>query len=131
MLKATLTKEVTVETPNNVGVAAKLTGLVANQAKANIRAAWAEGVNGQGHFSLITDSNQKVIDALKGEFPKIQEREVLVFDAKNAIGELAEVASKIGNANIDIDYIFTTFLDNKPAIVVYTKDNKKALALFN
>jgi hypothetical protein len=131
MLTATLTKEINIETPNTVGIAAKLTQIVAKQTNANIRAAWASGFNGQGHFSLITDNNLKAIEALKTEFPKIKEREVLVVNAKNTVGEIADVTNKISQANLSIDFLFTTYFGDKPAIVISTDNNKKALELFN
>lgn len=131
MIKATLTKEITVETPNTIGTAAKLTQLVSNQAKANIRAAWASGLNGKGHFSLITDNNQKVLEALKKDYPNSKEHEVVVLNVQNSVGKIAEVTNKISEAGLDIDYILTTYIEEHPAIIVSTNDNKKALNLFN
>lgn len=130
MYKATLTKEISVETANAKGIAAKLTQLVANQAKANIRSAWASGTNGTGHFSLITDSNTKVMEALKKDFPKLQEQEVLVLNVKNHLGDIAEITTQISNADLNINYLYTTYFDNQPAVVVSTSDNKKAQGLF-
>jgi len=130
MINATLTKEITIDTPNAVGVAAKVTELVSHQAKANIRAAWAYGTNGQGHFSLITDNNQKAIDALKAEYPKTQEHEVLVLNVPNSVGMIEEVTTKISEAGLSIDFLYTTYFEDKPAIVLSSNDNKKALSLF-
>lgn len=131
MVKAILTKEISIDTPNGVGIAAKVAQLVSGQAKANIRAAWASGVNGSGHFSLITDANQKVMDALKGEFPKLKEQDVLVFDVKNALGDIAMVTEQLSKANLNINYLYTTYVDEKPALILSTDDNKKALGLFS
>lgn len=130
MYKAMLTKEITVETPNTVGIAAKVTDVVAKQAKANIRAAWAAGENGKGHFSLITDNNGKVMDMLKKDYPTTKEHEVLVLGVTNAMGEIADITNKISDANLNIHYLYTTWYDNKPAIVMSTDDNKKAYSLF-
>lgn len=130
MLKATLTKEISIETPNKIGVAAKVTQVISNQAKANIRAAWAAGENGQGYFSLITDNNAKVLDLLKKDYPKTQEREVLVLGAQDTIGTIADITNKLSNANLNINYLYTTSYDNQPALVLSTDDNKKALGLF-
>ena len=115
MFKAMLTKEISIETPNKVGVAAKVTQVISNQAKANIRAAWAAGENGQGHFSLITDNNAKVIEMLKKEYPETEEHEVLVLGVTNAMGEIAQVTEMLSKANLNINYLYTTYYDNKPA----------------
>jgi hypothetical protein len=131
MVKATLAKELYIETKDSIGIAAKVTKLVSSQAKANIRAAWAAAENGHGHFSLITDSNQKVLEALKTDFPTTKELEVLVVDASNKMGEIADITSQISNANININYLYTTYFDNKPALILSTTDNKKALGLFS
>lgn len=130
MVKATLTKEIHIETQDTIGTAAKVTQLVSNQAKSNIRAAWAAGENGHGHFSLITDSNLKALEALKGEFPTSKELEVLVIDASNQIGDIANITKQISGANININYLYTTYFDNKPSVILSTTDNKKALGLF-
>lgn len=130
MTKALLTKGITIETADAIGTAAKVTQLVSKQAKANIRAAWATGENGHGYFSLITDSNAKALDALKKEFPKTQEQELLVLGADNQAGEIFTITEQLSKANININYLYTTLLDNKPALVLSTNDNKKALGIF-
>lgn len=131
MYKAMLAKEISVETPNTIGIAAKLTDVVAKQAKANIRSVWASGTNGKGQFSLITDNNTKVIELLKKEYPKTQEHEVLVLGVNNAMGEIADITSQLSKASLNIEYMYTTWYDNKPAVVLSTDDNKKACGLFN
>jgi hypothetical protein len=130
-INATLTKELTVETPNTTGTAAKVSHLVSEQAHANIQAAWAFGDGSKGHFSLITDNNQKALAALKKDYPNIQEHEVLVFHVANSIGAIEEVTQKISKAGLDIEYLYTTYFENQPAIVLSTNDNKKAMTLFS
>jgi len=131
MSTATLTKEITIETPNGTGIAAKVTQLVSQQAKANIRAAWAFGNSNKGHFSLITDNNQKAIEALKAEYPETKENEVLVINVPNSVGKIQEVSTKISQAGLNINYLYTTYFEEKPAIVLSTNDNKKACTLLN
>jgi hypothetical protein len=131
MMKATLTKEICIETMNKIGVAAQVTELVSNQAKANIRSAWAAGENGSGHFSLITDSNQKALEALKKDFPDTKEHEVLVLAGHDHLGGIAEVTSKLSKADLNINYLYTSIFDDKPALILSTNDNKKALGLLN
>lgn len=130
MVKATLTKGIVIETPDTIGTAAKVADLISKQAKANIRAAWAAGTDGHGHFSLITDSNQKALEVLKKDFPKTQEKEVLVLNVPNHLGEMAEITTQLSKANININYLYTSTFDDKPALILSTNDNKKALGLF-
>lgn len=131
MAKASITKGISIETTDTLGTAAKVTNLISNQAKANIRAAWAAGENGHGHFSLITDHNDKALEALKNEFPTTKEQEVLVINADNQLGEIATITNQISQANININFLYTTTFDNKPALILSTNDNKKALELIN
>lgn len=131
MYKATLTKEITVETPNEKGVAAKLSHLLSDQAKVNIRSGWGLGINGIGRFNLITDNNQKAIEALKGTYPKTSETEILIVNTKDQLGEIAEVTDKISQAGININFLHGTYIDGKPVIVISTDDNQKALGLFS
>jgi hypothetical protein len=131
MYKATLVKEISIQTPNEKGIAAKLSGLVAGHAGVNIRFGWAVGINGSGHFSLMTDDNEKVLEALKNDFPEAKEIDVVLIDTQDAVGELAEITDKIWNADLDIHFIQATYLDNKPVIVVSTNDNQKVLDLWS
>lgn len=131
MYKASLAKEVTIETENTKGIAAKVTGLIANKAGANIRAGWALGLNGKGIFSWITDNNDKVVDALKKDYPTVKEVEVIMIEGKDKAGEVAEITDKISHAGLNIDFLYTTYLNNKPTIIVATENNQKALTLFN
>ena len=129
MSKASLTKGISIETKDTLGTAAKVTNLISNQAKANIRAAWAAGENGHGYFSLITDHNDKALEALKKDFPTTREQEVLVVNANNQLGEIANITNQISKANININFLYTTTFDNKPAVILSTTDNKKAMEL--
>lgn len=131
MFKATLAKEVTVETENTKGIAAKVSGLIAHKAGAKIQAGFAMGVNGSGRFSFLTDNNDKVLDALKSEFPKSSEIDVLVIETNDSVGEVAEVTDKLSHAGLNIHFIYTTYINNKPVIIVSTDNDEKGLELFN
>lgn len=131
MVKAILTKEISVETENKKGTAAKVSQLISKQAQVNIQAAWAAAHNGKGHFSFITDNNDKAMDALRKDYPELKEHEVVVVNVSDAIGDILEVTNKISEAGLNIDYLFTTYMQERPAIVISTDDNKKAYGLFN
>ncbi len=132
MTFATLEKEIQIETPNTVGTAGKLNGMIAQQANSDIKATWAGAMNGKGQFSIITEDPNRVKDVLKSsEFSNYHEGEVVVVRVDDQKGALANVTEKIGNAGLNISYMFTTIFDNEPAIVVSTDDNQKAFKLFN
>lgn len=131
MIKATLTKEIAVETSNASGTAAKFTHLIADQAKAHIETVWAAGQNGKGHFSLITDNNKKVLEVIKKDFPQSIEHEVVLLEGADAVKNIAEITDNLGQAGLNIDYFYTTSFHEHPAVIVSTSDNKKALSLLN
>lgn len=130
MYNTTLVKEISLDTSNETGMAARILGLVSSKAHANIRSAWATGTNNQGHFSFITDNNAKAMEALKGEFPKCRESEVLVVNVKEGLGEIEKITNLLGKANLGINYIYTTYYDNQPSVILSTSDNRKAQTLF-
>ena len=132
MSNASLEKELKIITENTTGIAGKLTSLIANEANVNIKALWGGVLNGKGNFSIITDNNANVATTLKNsEFNNLQEGELLVVRVPNKIGSCANIASTIGSAGIDINFLFTTIFDNEPAVVLSTKNNQKALGLLS
>jgi len=132
MGKATIEKELLVETPNEIGTAGKLTKVFSDQAHVNIKALWGGIVNGKGVFSVVTENNNKAVDALKGsDFNNFKEQDVVVVRTTDTIGTCSEIANKVGGAGIDINYLFTTIFDSKPAVVLSTNNNQAALKLFD
>ena len=131
MTFATLETEIQLNTPSKIGLTGRLNNLISQEANTNIKAFWAGELNDQGRFSFITNDNDKVKEVLRGsEFSKFDENEVVVIRTLDQLGSVAEVASKIAEAGINIHYMFTTVFDGESAVIVYTEDNQKVLNLF-
>lgn len=131
MYKATVAKEITVETPNDLGVAAKIAIVVSKDAKTNIRTIWAHGMNGHGYFGIMTDDNAKALTELKKVFPSSKEVDVLMINTQDEVGEVADIANKICNAGININFLTATYIEGKPVVIVSTENDQKAQELFN
>ena len=129
---ASIQKELFVETENNVGIAGELTSLISDQAHSNIRAIWAEVKENHGSFGIITDNNSKVEQMLKdSKFNNVHEEDVVVVKVKDKPGECTKIAQKVGEAGINIDFLFTTIFDNETAVVLSTADNEKVVKLLS
>lgn len=127
---ATLERAIFLETQPKVGTAGRLASLISDEAGASIRSLWGGEFSGHGHFNFITDNNSKVVETLrKGGFPDLNEDEVLVVGIPDRKG-CAQVTNKIGSAGININFLYTTILDNKPCAVISTDNNSKAMGLF-
>lgn len=132
MTTATLERQFFITTPNSVGTASNLADVVSHQAKADIRAIWGAEYGQQGQFYMITDDNAQVSKWLsENGYDNFREEDVLVVRTANQKGACAELAKKLADANVNVNYLFTTIFDNQPAIIFSTDDNQKALKLFN
>lgn len=132
MFNATLENQFAIQTPKGVGAASRLTDVISHQAKANIRALWANEQGNQGQFYLITDDNGQVADYLgKNGFENYSQEQVLVVSAPDQTGSVAQVAQTVADAGININYLYTTVFDGRPAVILHTSDNQKARGLFS
>lgn len=124
-------KELFVVTPNEVGTVAKVTSCLAD-AKVNIRAMWAGAVDGKGNFSILTENNRKALNMFKkAGVPKVVEREVVVVEVPNETGACWELAQKISDAGININYWYVTVDGPNAVVVLSTQDNSQVLSVLN
>lgn len=130
MTHVTLEKELFLETSNQPGVASQLTTLFAEQANCNIKAMWGGSFGNQGRFAFIPDNLSKAKDVLStSEFKNFREGEVVVAFVPDQCGSANQITSKLSQANINIEWLFTTIFDGKPAVVLCSDDNKQAVQL--
>lgn len=125
--KATIQKELHIETPNQAGTAGKLTALL-SKGGSHIESLWSGVMNNKGFFAIITDNNKKASQALQQDahFNKVQEMDVIVVPTTNRTNAIVDATGKLGTAGIDIEYFYTTTLNNQPVIIISTKNNQKA-----
>lgn len=138
MAGAKLAKEITVKTPNKVGMLAEVAAAIAEKG-VNITGINAYAAEGDAFFRLITADNARAAEALKAKGFLAQEKDVVVVPLADRAGAAKDMGAKLKAAGIDIVYIYgTTCLCEdkcdpscKCQIVFNSKDNKKALEALN
>lgn len=123
-----LAKQIFVMSDNKPGTLAKVTAPV-KEAGVSIIACCAWGEGGKANFAFLTENNSKAIEALKRAGYKAEEQEVATTTLPHRVGSLAEVAQKLGQANVDIQFCYVTASGGNALAVFATNDNKKAAGL--
>jgi hypothetical protein len=80
------------------------------QAGINVQAIMATGSGPK----MIVDNTQKAISILEKNKIPFTTDEVLVFELTNKPGQIAQIAKKIAEAGINIDYIYGTANPDQP-----------------
>lgn len=107
MNKAKILKQIYVTAKNEVGQMALITSCIAEK-KVNIAGICAWQNEGNACFAILTNDNAKAIGALKERGLSPKEEEVAGLILEDKIGSAAEVAKKIKQAGIDLNYIYGT-----------------------
>ena len=132
MLKARPGKEAVVRTPDDIGVLAEFSKVVAEQG-ANFLAvsAWVEG--NKAVIRLVTDDMLRTTDVLRERGYEFQDRDVVLVDAENKPGVLRHLTDTLSREGINLTHLFaTTTLDQQECLVVLSStDNQRAIVLLN
>jgi len=127
-MKVVKGEEIFVITDNKVGKLAEVCGLISG-ADINIRAICAYAVEEKAFFRLITSDNKKTKVVLAKNDYYLEDREAVIVEIPDKVGELHSLVSKLKEAQIDLNYIYGTA--SKPeaeAIIVFSSnDNDMAL----
>ncbi len=122
-MKAVKAKELLIKSENKIGALADLTKVIAGGG-INIRAisAWAE--DNFALFRLLTSDNTKAKEILTNNNYSFEEKEVVVVELPDRIGQLSLFAGKLKEAEIDLAYIYgTTSKPEYEAILVFSSNN--------
>lgn len=133
MAKASLAKQLTVETTNKVGMFAEVVGLISG-AGVNIIAICAYGMADKAIFYMVTNNNVAAQGALKKKGLNVKEEEVVTVMLEDKIGSGKQIAEKIKAAGIDLSYIYGSTCgcaDTQALLVVKAKDNAKVVKAIN
>jgi hypothetical protein len=123
----TLEKEFYVETSSQPGTTCELTSWLAQTGNINIKSLWGGTYSGKGHFSFITEDFAKTRKVLEASpYRHFREEEVIVVYVKDQIGSTSEITNKLNNAGVNINWLYTTSYNGKPAIVLSCDNNTRA-----
>jgi hypothetical protein len=131
MSNARLTEQLVCSMPTRVGLLADVAEAI-SQAGVNIIAISAYERDGEGKFLMVTDDNAKATAALARLSAQIRARGVVAVEMPNKVGALDEVARKVAEAGVNIDYIYGTGGGADSATVVFaTDDDDEVIELIN
>ncbi len=127
MAGAKIVKQLTITTPDKVGMLEELTNTIISQGS-DIKAICAYGMEGKAVFYVITDNNAKVKDAISSKGWQAKETDVVIVDLENKPGALNKLSAKIKAKNINIKYCYGTACDCAcPCSFVICAENSNAL----
>ncbi len=104
---ATLASDLVIELKNEPGALARVATAISD-AGVNIAAATCMGNGGTAELHILVPHSEPVYRALANTHGPIvtREREVVVVQAKDRPGELAELARMVSDAGINIDIVY-------------------------
>lgn len=131
MPKAVKEIELDFQTSNEIGILAKITGALA-KAGVNLKATCAYGEGGTGFFMLVTSDSKKAKEVIKGLGYQPGTKEVLAIQLHNRPGALAEIAEKMRQHDLNINYMYASATEGGPALVIFHLDElDKAIQVLN
>jgi hypothetical protein len=102
-------KDLTVVLEDRPGELAKL-GQATGAAGINIEGMGGDAREGRGVLHLLVEDTQAARDALSGVGIEVQdERDALVVEVEDRPGTMGEVAGKLADAGINVDFAYATF----------------------
>jgi len=130
-MKAVKGKEIIFTGENKIGELEDIAGILKDNG-VNVRAISAWAISDKAVFRLLTSDNVKTKELLsiKGA---VEEREVVIVEMPDEVGQLQLLASKLKGNGLDLDYIYgTTYEPGKSAIIIFSaNDNEKALGIIS
>jgi hypothetical protein len=124
-------KELVVVHANRPGAGARVYGVVA-AAGINVQAFCGYSVGDQAVLTMVTENNAGAKKALKKAGLSVDEREVLCVLSPHRPGVFFEIAIRLGEAGIDIDYAYASVAGKARALVVLqTNDDRKATRILS
>ena len=133
MAKASIAKQLTVETKNKAGMLAEVAGVIA-AAGANITAICAFQMEGKAYFYVLTSNNNKAKKALEQKGHTVKEEDIVSVMLEDKVGQAKEIAEKIKAAGIDLSYIYGSTCgcaDTQALLVIGSKENVKVISAIN
>ena len=121
--------ELLLTTENKVGKMEEIAAAVRDNG-VNIKAISAWAFDDKAFFRIIASDTEKAKNILQN-FGTVEDKEVVIVDMPDEVGQLFLLASHLKDNNIDVYHIFgTTSEPGKSAIIIFSSsDNDRALQL--
>ncbi|GAB4329920.1 MAG: ACT domain-containing protein [Promethearchaeota archaeon] len=126
-----MVKQLTVFLPNKPGQLAAVTGLLA-QNDVDIRALTVSETADFGLLRLIVNKPEKALEALREASFLVDSTEVLAIEMRDVPGGLHEIAKTLGDANVNIEYLYAFAHPGTGAVLLLApNDVKKAVEVLD
>jgi len=125
-------KEFAILMEDRPGTLGKISRSLADR-NVNILAFQSVPLGGKSLVRLLVDNPSTARDVLNAERVMYSEEEIAHVKAANKAGELARLAARLGDANININYAYSGLESgtNAPIIVFGVSDTTKAAAILD
>jgi hypothetical protein len=130
-MKCVKAEEIFLATENKVGKLEEVCNSIKEKG-INIRAICAYALEDKAFFRLITSDNTTTKEVLSN-LGEVESREVIIVELPDEVGMLQQLALRLKQENIDLNYIYgTTSQPHKEAIIVFSSNNnEKALEVIS
>jgi hypothetical protein len=127
-----LAKQLALFLDNRPGMLARVCGAL-SAAKINIYAISTSDTVDHIVVRMIVSDTSKALDVFEEHGTLVVTADVLLIEGTNKPGYLAEIAQKLADAKINIDYIYSTTSPHaqKGLMILRTSNPKKALKILN
>ena len=117
MPKVQIRNEVIFKAPTRIGLLADVSEKL-NAASVNILAIGAYDKGDNGEFLMITDNNKLAYEALGGLGGEMDMQSVVIAEVPNRPGELAAIARKLAERDINVSQVFATSVDGAETVML-------------
>ena len=117
MAKVEIRNEVMFKAPTRVGLLADVTEAL-SKAGVNILAIGAYDKGDAGEFLMITSNNKLAYEALADLGGEMDMQSVVVAEVPNRPGELAAIARKLAERDINVSQVFATSIDGADKVMI-------------
>jgi hypothetical protein len=117
MAKVQIRNEIIFKAPTRVGLLADVTEALHN-AGVNLIAIGAYDKGDNGEFLMITSNNKLAFEALGALGGELDMQSVVVAEVPNTPGELATIARRLADHNINVGQVFATSVDGTDAVSI-------------
>lgn len=120
-----MVKQISVFLQNRPGTLANLTKILLDK-NINMRALTVADTADYGIIRMIVDDPEKTLKVLKDHEYLVSETDVIAVEAMDKPGGLYEIATVLGERNVNIEYLYTTLKQGKAIMIIRVSDVEEA-----
>ena len=127
MTTARISDQIVIDAPTKIGLLAELTTALLG-AGVNIAAIMGHDMATGAEVVVITDDNERAVEALAKAGLSVRHEPVVLMTMPDELGALNEAAQRIGEAGVNIHWMYATASDSSHVTVVFSTANTEKVA---